>query len=96
MGCSSSSPSSSLSLVVGLCRMGGPVPDLVNALDLSRNSARAWIPWWVPRMSGGYTGVRFSQGCSGGLDVGGSHGECGYGSGRVRRIGMMRYRCFPR
>jgi len=33
MGCSSSSPSGSLSLVVGLCRMGGPVLDLVNALD---------------------------------------------------------------
>ena len=33
---------------------GGFVPDLVNALDLSRNSARAWIPLWVPRISRGY------------------------------------------
>jgi len=55
MGCSSSSPSGSLSSVVGLCRMGGPVLDLVNTLDLSRKSAKAWIPRWVPRMSGGYT-----------------------------------------
>jgi len=35
--------------------MGGPVLDLVNTLDLSRKSAKAWIPRWVPRMSGGYT-----------------------------------------
>ena len=34
--------------------LGGSVPDLVNALDLSRNSARAWIPSWVPRISRGY------------------------------------------
>jgi len=33
---------------------GGFVPDLVNALDLSRNFATAWIPSWVPRISGGY------------------------------------------
>ena len=31
---------------------GGFVPDLVNALDSSGNSARAWISSWVPRISG--------------------------------------------
>jgi len=33
---------------------GGFVPDLVNALDSSRSSVRAWIPSWVPRISRGY------------------------------------------
>jgi len=42
------------SIVDGGFVLGGSVPDLVNALDLSRNSARAWIPSWVPRISRGY------------------------------------------
>ena len=53
--------SGSLSSIVGLCRVGGPVPDLVNALDLSKNSVRALIPLWVPRMSGGYIGGEISS-----------------------------------
>jgi len=83
--------SGSLTLIVGLCRVGGPVPDLVNALDLSKSSVRALIPLWVPRMSGGKLEVRSPLGCIGGLCRGGNRVRYGCEFGTVHHKGMLGY-----
>jgi len=69
--------------------VGGPVPDLVNALDLSKNSARALILLWVLRMSEGILEVRSPLGCVGGLCRGGNHVRYGCKFSKVHHKGLL-------